>query len=394
MPLQRSKPAKPAKPSHEPGIRAREGAGGRASEVRYAVVGLGYISQVAVLPAFRNARRNSRLVTLVSGDETKRRELARRHRVRETYDYEQFAHCLGQVDAVYIALPNHLHRDFAITAAEAGVHVLCEKPLAPTVEDCERMIAAAEARDVRLMTAYRLHFERASLKSIELARDGALGQLRFFSSAFAMQVREGNVRLLDESLGGGPLYDLGVYCINAARHLFGAEPIEVMARAANDGERRFAETHEMVSCLLRFPGERLATFTCGAGSADVGWYELVGASGTLRMDPAFELAEALEQRVTIDGRTTKARYPKRDQFAPQLLHFSDCVLAGREPEPSGREGWADVRVITALLESARTGRAVGLDPIDAVGAPSIELERHRPPVERPELVNALPPSPS
>jgi glucose-fructose oxidoreductase len=380
-------------PSNEP--RSRSGDAARAERpVRYAVVGLGYISQVAVLPAFRNARRNSRLVALVSGDETKRQELSRKYRVKRSYDYEDYADCLEQVDAVYLALPNHLHRDYAIAAAEAGVHVLCEKPLAPTAQDCERMIAAAREHDVRLMTAYRLHFERATLKAIETARAGELGQLRFFTSAFSMQVREGNIRLLDESLGGGPLYDLGVYCINAARHLFGAEPFEVMARAANDGERRFAETHEMMSCLLRFPGERLATFTCGAGSADVGWYELVGTSGTLCTDPAYELAEALEQWVTVDGRTTKSRYPKRDQFAPQLLHFSDCVLEGREPEPSGREGWADVRVIEALLESARSGRAVALEPIGPVGAPSIELEQRRPPVERPELVNAEQPSPS
>src|SRR5688500_15706034 len=139
--------------------------------VRYAVVGLGHIAQVAVLPAFAHAR-NSTLAALVSDDARKRQELARRYRVESTYGYDQFEECLEQVDAVYIALPNSMHAEYTIRAAQAGVHVLCEKPMAVTVEECQRMIAACRKAGVKLMIAYRLHFETLNLAAMEVARRG------------------------------------------------------------------------------------------------------------------------------------------------------------------------------------------------------------------------------
>ncbi len=137
----------------------------------------------------------------------------------------------GIFDAVYITLPNSRHREYTERAALAGVHVLCEKPMAVTSRDCAAMIRAAEAGGVRLMIAYRLHFEPANMRAVELVRRGALGRTRQFHSAFSMQVRPGNIRLRDD-LGGGPLADLGIYCINAARYLFGANPTEATSRVA------------------------------------------------------------------------------------------------------------------------------------------------------------------
>src|SRR5262249_31315747 len=152
----------------------------------------------------------------------KKRELSRWYEVPTTCGYEQYDELLrsGEIDAVYIALPNHLHRDFAVRAAQAGIHVLCEKPMAVTVEDCEAMIHAAAQHRVKLMVAYRLHFEAANLQTVELIRTGQLGPARVFNSLFTMSVKDGNVRLNPHELGGGTLYDIGIYCINAARYLF------------------------------------------------------------------------------------------------------------------------------------------------------------------------------
>src|SRR4030095_12625111 len=125
--------------------------------IRYAVVGLGHIAQVAVLPAFAHASRNSRLTAVVSGDRTKRREIAKRYRLDRAYDYDEFDECLQTVDAVYIALPNSMHAASTILAPRAGVHVVCEKPMAVTVAECRRMIAACRRANVKLMIAYRLH---------------------------------------------------------------------------------------------------------------------------------------------------------------------------------------------------------------------------------------------
>jgi len=361
--------------------------------IRYAVVGMGYIAQAAVLPAFRHARRNSELTAIVSDDPLKRDELSERYGVERVYDYEHYDDCLGSdVDAVYIALPNHMHREYAVRAAEAGKHVLCEKPLAVTEQECEEMIEAADRYGVRLMTAYRLHFDRANLEAIEVVRSGKLGEPRLFDSMFTMQVEAGNVRLGPPEKGGGPLYDVGIYCINAARYLFRAEPSEVFALTASSGDPRFSNTPEMASAVLRFPVERTAVFTCSFGAADSGWFQVGGTKGVLRLDPAYEYAEALKMQITVDEKTTRKSFPRRDQFAPELLYFSDCILEDRQPEPSGREGLADVRVIRALHQSARTGRPVTLPEFERRHRPMLEMADDEPPVRMPELVHAESPS--
>jgi len=368
---------------------ARRSGGRRGRKIRYAVVGLGYISQAAVLPAFAHARRNSQLTALVSDDPQKREELSKRYGVELVYDYDRYDECLasGEVDAVYIALPNHMHRDFAVRAAEAGKHILCEKPLAVTEEECDDMIQATERWGVRLMTAYRLHFDRANLEAIEIVRSGKLGEARVFDSVFTMQVKdEDNIRLNPPHQGGGPVYDIGIYCINAARYLFRAEPSEVFAWTASLGDPRFAETPEVASAILRFPVERIAAFTCSFNGADAGWYQVVGTKGDLRVDPAYEYAEPRKHQLTVDGKTTRKTFPKRDQFAPELLYFSDCILKNREPEPSGEEGLQDVRIVEALYKSAKTGRAVRIPPFRKTKRPTTRQRIVRPGIPKPRLI--------
>jgi predicted dehydrogenase len=357
--------------------------------VRYAVVGLGHIAQIAVLPAFAHARQNSTLTALVSDDPQKLKQLSRRYGVGLTYSYEQYDECLrsGEVDAVYIALPNNMHAEYAIRAANANVHILCEKPMAVTERECHKMIRAARDRKVKLMIAYRLHFEMANLQAIELVKSGKLGEPRVFSSLFGLQVQEGNIRT-EAELGGGTLYDLGVYCINAARHLFQSEPVEVFAYTAAPNDRRFKEVDEMTSALIRFPGERTASFTSSFGSADAASYEILGTKGKLRVDPAYEYEMALKYSVTIDGKTMSRTFPRRDQFAPELLYFSDCIQRNIEPEPSGAEGLADVRVVEALYRSARTGRPLKIKPVSISKRPSLKQEKYRPPVRKPQLIHA------
>jgi predicted dehydrogenase len=363
-------------------------------KIRYGVVGLGHIAQVAVLPAFTHAE-NCELAALVSDDPEKLEKLGRRYKVKARFSYQQFDECLGSgvVDAVYIALPNHLHREYAVRAARAGVHVLCEKPMAVTEDDCLAMIRAAEENGVKLMVAYRLHFEESNLKAIDLVQSGRLGDPRLFDSVFSMQVEMGDIRLNPREQGGGPLYDIGIYCINAVRNLFGAEPMEVVAFSANNGESRFEQCEEITSAILRFPGrERLASFTCSFNGADVSTYRVVGTKGDLTMDPAYEYAAELKQRLTIDGRTRERTFPKRDQFAPELISFSECILTGAAPEPSGWEGLADVRVIRALYRSSDTGQPVTLEPFSKEDRPGLEQELHRPPVNKPQLVNTESPT--
>jgi glucose-fructose oxidoreductase len=357
-------------------------------KIRYAVIGLGHIAQVAVLPAFAHARRNSQLTALVSDDPKKLKELSKKYKVAHTYTYQQYDECLqsGDIDAVYIALPNSMHAEYSTRAAKAGIHVLCEKPMAVTEKECEMMIKAARDHRVKLMIAYRLHFEKANLQAIKIVRSGKLGEPRVFNSLFGLQVQKGNIRTQEE-LGGGTLYDLGIYCINAARYLFQKEPVEVFAYSARKGDPRFKEIDEMTSAVMRFPNERLATFTSSFGSADIAAYQIVGTKGDLRVDPAYEYAFALRHRLTIDGKTTSRTYPKRDQFAPELIYFSDCIRRGVDPEPSGMDGLADVRIIRALYKSARMGKPIKVKPIVLKKRPSLRQEIRRPPVGKPPLIH-------
>jgi len=362
--------------------------------VRYAVVGLGYIAQVAVLPAFAHARENSVVTALISDDPEKRVKVGRKYKVKDHFSYDQYDEALGSglFDAVYIALPNHLHREYAERAARAGIHVLCEKPLAVTEADCEAMIRTADENGVRLMTAYRLHFDEANLKAVEVVQSGRIGEPKLFNSTFTMQVRDGDIRLNPRREGGGVLYDIGIYCINAARYLFEAEPESVFAMTDAGDDPRFESVEESVTAMLRFPGGRLASFAASFGAADVSAYQVVGTKGDLRMDPAYEYAGQITQTVTVNGRSRSRTFAKRDQFAPELVSFSECIRTGAEPEASGREGLADVRIIRALYHSAETGSPVALAPFDKESRPTMEQAMRKPAVAKPRLVKVASPS--
>lgn len=373
-------------------MAANQNASG-SRKIRYAVVGLGWFAQAAALPSFDHAE-NSELVALVSDDPTKRDELGKQYNIQRTYSYEQYEDCLnsGEVDAVYIALPNHLHREYTVRAANAGIHILCEKPMAVTVDECEAMIQAAKDNNVKLMIAYRLHLEAANLQAVETVQSGFLGEPRIFNSVFTQQTVEGNIRL-EKDKGGGTLDDIGIYCINAVRYLFQDEPIEVFATSANNGEERFSEVDEMTSAILRFPGDRLATFTVSFGATKVSTYHVVGTKGDLRVDPAYGTQGEIKHTLTINDEKQERSFASHDQLAAEFVYFSDCILQDKEPEPSGKEGLIDVQIIRALYHSIETGGFVRLDTPNRQQRPTTDQTIERPPVqEQPDLVHAADPS--
>lgn len=365
----------------------------RRQRIRYAVAGQGYIAQAAVLPAFENAAKNSELVALISDDPAKLAKLAKKYDVKHTYDYGDYDKCLrsGDVDAVYIALPNQLHREYTVRAAAAGVHVLCEKPMALNVGECQTMVQACHENRMKLMIAYRLHFEKSNLKAIQLAQSGKLGELRIFNSVFTMQVKEGNSRL-QSALGGGTLYDIGIYCINAARYLFQDEPLKVFANRASSSDERFSEVEEMVSANLVFPQERLASFVCSFGASDVSTYQIIGTRGDLVVNSAYEYSSPMSHTLTIKGREKQRTFAKSDQFAAELIYFSKCILEGKEPEPSGEEGMADIRVINGLYRSAENQSPVALSEFEEVSRPKPNQGITRPAIKKPSLYHAEAPS--
>jgi predicted dehydrogenase len=359
-----------------------------SKNVRYAVVGLGWIAQEVVLPAFKNAK-NSELAALVTDDPVKAEELGKKYQVSQTMGYAAYDGLLrsGFIDAVYIALPNSMHRDYAVRAAHAGIHVLCEKPMADSVAECEEMIQAAEENNIRLMIAYRLHFEPANLRAIEMIKDGEIGEPRIFSSVFSQQIAEENVRL-KKGLGGGPLMDMGIYPINGSRYLFQSEPIEVIGTGGNSGDQRFTEVHEMATGILRFPGDRLAVLTCSFGAATADAYQVVGTKGELWLEPAFDYHADCKLRIKVEGKEKESSFDKVDQFGAEIEYFSECILNRVDPEPSGYEGLADVRIIEALLQSMRSGHPIKLPPFDKRKRPGEQQRIEKSPIKSQKLVHA------
>lgn len=191
---------------------------------------------------------------------------------------------------------------------------------------------------------------------------------------------------------GGSLYDIGVYCINASRYLFQENPIEVYAFSAKGTDRRFREVDEMTGALLRFSGDRLATFVCSFSAADVSTYEVIGTKGRLQLDPAFEYIGPLTHHLTRDGKTRIRRFPPGDQFAAELIYFSDCIRRNKEPEPSGLEGLIDVQIIQALYRSAAQRRPIKLALPVKHQWPTKRQVIRRPPVRKPSLVHTKSPS--
>ena len=361
--------------------------------LRFAVIGQGYFAQSAVLPAFEQAA-GCELRAIFSQDKTKLRALRRKYGVAAALGYDEYDDYLrsGEVDAIYIALPNDMHHDYTVRAARAGIHVLCEKPIATNSHDAESMIAACADNGVKLMIAYRLHFEGATLEAIEHVARGDIGTPRFISTTFGMQVQDENIRTRDAH-GGGPLLDLGIYCVNAARALFRAEPTEAAAISATiRGDRRFKEIDEQVTAVLRFPGERLAQLTCSFGAYEHSALTVIGSKGRIRLDPAYEYASGLTLEMDVaDHRPRRKTFPKRDQIAAELTGFARCIRERREPEPSGQEGLADLRVLEAIQRSTESGRMEPVAPVVRKARPSKAQAIRRKPHGMPDLVHAEPP---
>jgi glucose-fructose oxidoreductase len=254
------------------------------------------------------------------------------------------------------------------------------------------MVDACREAGVKLMTAYRLHFEPANLEAIRLVQQGKIGEPRFFTSTFAYQVRPGNIRTSADR-GGGAIWDLGVYCINAARGLFRDDPVEVFAmRLDRPEDPRFSEVHEGMSVLLRFPGERSAQFTVSFGAYEQDHFRIVGTEGHVELEQGYEYEGPRVMRISVGGKVRTRKFRPADQFGPELFAFSRAILEGTDIEPDGEEGLRDVRVISAALRSAREKMPVVLSWPPRAKRPSPKDRLYRPPVREPSLVSVSAPA--
>jgi len=332
-------------------------------KVGYAVIGLGRIAG-HFLEASRTCE-HSKVTALVSGHRDKAERIAAEYGVpRENiYSYEEFDRIAANrtVDAVYVALPNSMHAEYTIRSAKAGKHVLCEKPMAISVAECEQMIAACNKAKVKLMIAYRLHFEPTTLKALEIVRSGKLGTVQSMQGANGFNIAMGEWRYTKKLAGGGSIFDVGVYCINAHRMFTGEEPVGIKAdfSTPEKSDPRFQEVEENASWLMRFPSGILASASSTYGSQMPGYYRLYGTKGWLQMDGYNYDGQHLQARYAGEEKGSKPIVvdiltEEKDpmQFVRQADHFSECVLENKTPQAPGEEGLADLRVIEAIYKAA------------------------------------------
>ena len=333
--------------------------------VGYAVVGLGAISQQAVLPAFAHSR-NARLVAVVSGDREKARRLAGEFSAPYSYSYDQYSACLKnpEVQAVYVATPPGEHEKYTVQAASAKKHVLCEKPLAATVEQARRMVRACRDHSVLLMTAYRKYFEPGSVALKKLVAKGELGRVDIIHAAFTEFRPAGDSTpgwMLQRKLaGGGPLMDVGVYCVNTSRWLVDEDPIEATAFRWTRNKKRFKDVEEGIAFRLRFPSDLILQGTASWGSALASFVQVHGEKGWASLSPAFAFEE--ERRLTgkIAGRWFAHEFTAIDEFALELDAFAGCIRENRKPEPDGVQGMRDIVILDAIYRAAKLGRPVAI----------------------------------
>jgi predicted dehydrogenase len=333
-------------------------------KVGFAVVGLGAIAQGAVLPAFRHAKK-AKLVGLVSRDKRQALKLARKYKAQAAYGADEFAACLENpaVDAVYLATPQSEHLTATIAAARAGKHVLCEKPLAVNAEQSAKMVHVCEEYGVQLMTAYRKYFEPSALYLKKLIRSGKLGKIDVINTAFSeLHVPGKSIPwLLDGKVaGGGPLMDLGVYCVNTTRWLLEEDPVNVSAHSWKKDAGRFRNVEEGISFRMHFASGVVVQGTSTYSSAISSFVFVQGIYGWACLTPAFPFDEDRRLTGKIGGKWFEKKFGVVDEFAPELDAFATAIRTKRAVEPDGRQGHRDMCILEAIYESARNSAPVSV----------------------------------
>ena len=350
-----------------------------------AVVGLGHLSLNQILPGFGQAE-HVRVTALVSGEADKARAVAAQYGVPASglYDYAGFDRIRDNpnVDIVYIVLPNAMHAEFTARAAQAGKHVLCEKPMATDVADAQRMVDACRQAGRKLMIAYRCQYEPHHRALIAALRSQQYGPIRMIEAVNGQNNADnGQWRANQAMSGGGSLPDVGLYCLNAARYLTGEEPVAITAQLTQPkDDPRFREVEDVCAFTLRFPSGVIANCTSGYSFHDSRLLRVMARDAWLGLDPAFGYSNiTLEtgRRAARGNSVDRVQFPPRNQFALEMDHFAEAIRANVEPHTPGEEGLQGMRLIAAIYEAAAGGGVVKLPAaarLDATRGPAPKEE--------------------
>lgn len=342
--------------------------------VGFAIVGLGHLTLEQILPAFGACKR-AKLTALVSGDKAKALQVAAEYGVPASgvYDYAGYDRLKDNpaVDVISIVLPNGMHEEYTVRGAQAGKHILCEKPMANTPQQAQRMIEACRAARVKLMIAYRIQYEPHNMLAQHWVRSRQFGKVKVIEAVNGQNQGDPNQWRHKKALaGGGSLPDVGLYDLNTTRYLLGEEPSEVMGTTySTPNDPRFREVEETVLWQMKFPSGTLFNGTTGYGFHESRRYRVLAEQAWFGLDPAFSYnglhMELSQAQGLAEYRQSPSLDPK-NQFALEMDHMAECVRQNKTPYTPGEEGLQDHRIMAAIYESARTAKVVHLPRIETL----------------------------
>ncbi|MEH2465091.1 Gfo/Idh/MocA family protein [Nostoc sp.] len=344
----------------------------------FAIVGLGRLALEEIMPAFAECKL-AKPTALVSSDAAKANQVAQQYGIKpqNIYNYQNYDNLRNNpdVDVIYIVLPNSMHREYTVRGAKAGKHILCEKPMATTVEDAQKMIDACKQADRKLMIAYRCQYEPHHRAMIQMIRSKELGTVKMIQADNG-QNQGGDLnqwRLKHALAGGGCLPDVGVYCLNATRYLTGEEPIAISAQTfTTPGDPRFKEVEESVTFQMRFPSGVLAICSTSYGFHEARRFRVFGSDAWGQLDPGFSY-NGLRMMISRKSSTnsmaenvSEVRIGEKNQFALEIDHMADCVIGNKQPYTPGEEGLQDQKLIALIYEAAQTGKTITLPRVSGL----------------------------
>lgn len=331
-----------------------------ATKLGVALVGLGSYSTGQLAPALQETQ-YCQLSGIVTGTPAKEKEWAQKYNIpkKNIYNYDTFDNIADNpdIDIVYVVLPNAMHAEYTIRAAQAGKHVICEKPMAMNVQECREMIEACNKAGVKLSMGYRLHFDPYNLEIMRLGQEKVFGKLMYVNTAAGYQIKSNwdQWRLKKELAGTGALGNMGVYAIQGAIYAVGENPSYVIAQEFKTMPDKFKEVDETVTMQFEFPGGTVANLQTSHNArmnrlyaaAENGWFEL----------------QPFSQYNGLQGRTSEGplEFKPVNQQALQMDDFAYCIQQDKPTKVPGEMGMRDVQIIEAILQSIDTGKKVPLE---------------------------------
>jgi predicted dehydrogenase len=335
----------------------------QTQQLGFAFVGLGDFARNHLLPGITRCK-FCKPVALVSGHQEKAAAVANQYGIdhRNIYNYDNYDSIKDnpQIDVVYVVLPNGMHAEYTIRAFQAGKHVMCEKPMANTTEECRAMIAAGKAAGKKLQIGYRMHWDAPTAACIDALRAGKIGPVQIIQTETGFTIGDPTQWRLNRKLaGGGCLMDIGIYSLSAARYLSGEEPTEVFAHTyADPNDPHFREVEQHCDFQLKFPSGVLAS-CLSSYNTNMNRYVVHGHGGQCLLEPGQSYT-GIKFQLNQGRGFEPVDVTEADQFVGEMDGFAQAIAGNAPFKATGEEGLRDMRIIEAIYESARTGKSVEL----------------------------------